>query len=724
MAHAARAKGQMEMQREPRGLRMRLQFTSQIHSYQRRSPGAPEVPLGNRDSTASPCICTDSSGKIISAPRFTYAQHSFGLVWEALARRQRATQALREGLYARKDSNNSLLVGIKEDINVLPEQREALQEQVGELTAAPRESQELVVHKAQREGSEALESPAVALEEKKLSLRSLEGNSLAWSKQTSQLRSALQRSEQLLSDRVRELQELNSQIRSLQEAMQDKDAAQAAREEKLLQELQESRAGERRLRDSVQALEAEVSELRSRLRSSEDRAEALATQCQQASSAHCQAQSQLDKLLLAVHRAIRDSSSAAAWSPEKGHVVSLTASQAGDVPTELAVDGAAAALQDLWQQLECSQKDLNKARKKIRVLKLQLSTTQAQRDCFSARNQELQKQLADSQEATRRAEGRNSLEAALREEAAARREEAVALQQELESLQRKLEHVEKERKDVLHEWDSLQANNEELERQIKLLEEPVTASESQAIAAMDRNHSLQELRTIISIFQVKKEKLEAQEKKLEMLQKEAEEAQALQGNLTRVTADLSEREREIRLYREQMRMLEKKNLMHITSLQRKELNQMRRETEREAMREKLEHMAAALKQRENRELEWRKKAQALGAALAKSEMSKGSLRKKLTILQRTAASRDTDCSFLQAAGEEGKWLSLHAKKGLECVLGLIAPSEEKTGRRELKAEPSRNLGQVEHRRRSRKGRCRHQERESFLSVRQASKELK
>ncbi|XP_058717407.1 centrosome-associated protein CEP250-like [Poecile atricapillus] len=507
---------------EPRGLRMRLQFTSQIHSCQRRSPGALE--------------------------------------------------ALREGLYARKDSNNSLLVGIKEEINVLPEQREALQEQVGELTAASRESQELVVHKAQQEGSEALESPAVALEEKKLSLRSLEGNNLAWSKQTSQLRSALQRSEQLLSERIRELQELNAQIRSLQEAMQDKDAAQAAREEKLLQELQESRAGERRLRDSVQLLEAEVSELRSRLRSSEDRAEALATQCQQASGAQCQAQSQLDKLLLAVHRAIRDSSNAAARSPgkrgrlEKGHVVSLTASQARDVPTELTVDGAAAALQDLCQQLECSQKDLNKAREKIRALKLQLSTTQAQRDYFSARNQELQKQLADSQEATRRAELRNSLEAALREEAAARREEAVTLQQELESLQRKLENMDKEIKDVLHERDSLQANNEKLECQIKLLEESATASENRANAAMDRNRSFQEeLQTIISIFQVKKEKLEAQEKKLEMLQKEAEEAQALQGNLTRVTADLSEREREIRLYREQMRMLEKKNLMHSKS---------------------------------------------------------------------------------------------------------------------------------------------------------------
>lgn len=36
----------------------------------------------------------------------------------------------------------------------------------------------------------------------------------------------------------------------------------------------------------------------------------------------------------------------------------LTASQAGDVPTELTVDRVAAALQDLQQHLEHSQKDL------------------------------------------------------------------------------------------------------------------------------------------------------------------------------------------------------------------------------------------------------------------------------------------------------------------------------------------------------------------------------
>ncbi|TRZ08709.1 hypothetical protein HGM15179_018385 [Zosterops borbonicus] len=130
--------------------------------------------------------------------------------------------------------------------------------------------------------------------------------------------------------------------------------------------------------------------------------------------------------------------------------MSLTASQARDIPAELTVDRVVAALQDLWQHLEHSQKDLKDARKKIQALKLKLSTTQAQRDYFSGRNQELQKELAERQEVMWRAElQKNSLETALKEEATARKEEAITLHQEVASLQRKLENTEKERKDVL-----------------------------------------------------------------------------------------------------------------------------------------------------------------------------------------------------------------------------------------------------------------------------------
>ncbi|XP_050838023.1 rootletin-like [Serinus canaria] len=57
------------------------------------------------------------------------------------------------------------------------------------------------------------------------------------------------------------------------------EASQATRQKKLLKELEEARAQERSLRDSVHVLEAEVSELHVKLQSSEDKALALAIQC-------------------------------------------------------------------------------------------------------------------------------------------------------------------------------------------------------------------------------------------------------------------------------------------------------------------------------------------------------------------------------------------------------------------------------------------------------------
>ncbi|XP_031983235.1 centrosome-associated protein CEP250-like [Corvus moneduloides] len=63
---------------------------------------------------------------------------------------------------------------------------------------------------------------------------------------------------------------------TLQDAVLEMEATQATREKQLLQELEESRAGERSLRDSVQVLEAEVSELRRKLQSSDDKALSLA----------------------------------------------------------------------------------------------------------------------------------------------------------------------------------------------------------------------------------------------------------------------------------------------------------------------------------------------------------------------------------------------------------------------------------------------------------------
>ncbi|CAM9394105.1 unnamed protein product, partial [Bubo scandiacus] len=141
----------------------------------------------------------------------------------------------------------------------------------------------------------------VSLEEKELSLKTLEENNLAQHNQVSQLLSVLHQAEQLHSDHRREIQELNNQVQSLQEAALEEEAGLAAREEQLLRDLEESQAGERCSRNSLCVLEAEVSELCLRLCSTESRTQALATECQQANRAPREARSQLDKLHLVLH---------------------------------------------------------------------------------------------------------------------------------------------------------------------------------------------------------------------------------------------------------------------------------------------------------------------------------------------------------------------------------------------------------------------------------------
>ncbi|XP_033375068.1 centrosome-associated protein CEP250 [Parus major] len=415
-------------------------------------------------------------------------------------------------------------------------------------------------------GYKCLSWPSVALvhrltqslEEKDLSLRTLEENNLAQINQVSQLRSALNQAEELHSEHRRELQELNTQVScAFHPFLQGHTTPPLAWRPQ-------------------HVLEAEVSELRLRLQSSEERAEAMATQCQQASGAHQETQSQLDKLLLVLYHMIRDSRDLITWNSEAAYVVGLTDSQAGDVPADLTVDRVTAALQDLQQHLEHSQKDLNNAKKKIQALELELGTGQAQMDNLRASSQKLQKELDESQAALWRAEQqKTSLETALKEE-------AVTVRQEVESLQRKLESQEKERKDLLHERDRLRADKEKLEYEIKLLEESVTASETRANTAVDKNHSLeQELQTALSMLKIKNEEVQNQGKKMEILQKEAAETKALQEHLTRVTGILSEREGEMKLYQEQMRMLEKQKEMHKTALNQviKDITEKEQKTE-------------------------------------------------------------------------------------------------------------------------------------------------
>ncbi|NXT81098.1 CP250 protein, partial [Zapornia atra] len=506
---------------------------------------------------------------------------------------------------------------IKEEMNILLQQRDALQKQVEELTsqlAASEESQQAIAQKAQQDLSEVQELSkqkvlefcafyfrlTLSLKEKELSLRTLEENNLAQHNEVSQLLSALHQAQQLHSDHRREIQELNNQRQSLQEAVQEKEAALATREKQLLQELEESRGDERRLRGSLCALEAQVSELRVRLCGTESRAEALAAECQQASSAHCEAQSQLDKLHLAVYHLICDSRDEGTWkcllSSEQGHVWGPAVSQARDLPAELTVDRVAAALQDLHQHLKQTQQDLSDAKKKIQDLELELSEREAERDHFSAHNQELQKQLAQSQEERKK----NSLQAALQEEATALKEEAMNLHQEVASLERKLETTEEQRKDVLHERDRLQALKEKLLWEIKLLQESVTASETQANTATEMSHSLEhELQTTLSVLKLKTEEVEMQWEKIQTLEKEAAEVKALQENLTQMTAVLLEREEETKLYQEQMGVLEKQKEMHKITLDQviKDITEKNQKTESQR-----EHIQELEKQQEKQRI--------------------------------------------------------------------------------------------------------------------------
>ncbi|XP_071438018.1 centrosome-associated protein CEP250-like [Pithys albifrons albifrons] len=492
----------------------------------------------------------------------------------------------------------------QEHINFLLQQEEQCQEGQENLEKPKQKYKTYnILPKYQHSLEEEITRLTVCLEEKDRRIRTLEETNLAQQNEVSELRSALHQIGQVLSDRKGEVQELKNQhelseekqqtalsfsipllpvqslmefvpvlgtekcgdteIQTLQEAVLEKEAAQATPQEKLLQVLEESPAGERSLRDSLHTLDAERSELCLRLHRSKKRAEPLATKCQ----------------VLDLHLELKESQEA---------VLEKEAAQA-------------------------------------------------------TREQQLLQALEESPAALGTAEHRrDSLKAALRKETSAKKKVAGTVHKEVESLQRKLKSTEEQRQDVLHERDRLQAEKEQLECHIKLLEELVTASETQANLATERSHSLeQKLQTALSILKIKTEEVENQGKKIEMLQKEAEEGKVVQEKLTGITAILSEREREIKVYQDKMAMLEKQNEMYLTNLQKEEERAQQGQAEREAMQEEVERVAAALEQTRSRELECREKTQVLRAALTKSEMEKESLVKELAILQERVSERDT-----------------------------------------------------------------------------------
>ncbi|XP_048178166.1 centrosome-associated protein CEP250-like [Corvus hawaiiensis] len=304
------------------------------------------------------------------------------------AKLQAELQEARREIQAAQKRHEEELRGIKEEMNLLLVEREALQKQVGELTsqlAASRESQATIVQRAQQDVSWAQEQSRQKLlevehlqkmleeaehqnKELQVHLKNLELEGSQWeevARQNSGFRASLDALEKEKARLVLSLEEKNLCLRTLEEKNQalNNQVSQFRSALHEAEQLCSNRTGQL-LALNIQVLEAEVSELRRKLQSSDDKALSLAI--------------------------------------------------------------------------------------KFNTSELELRKTQAQWDNLRACNQELQQELEESEQAMWRAEHQKTCqETALEKEAIALKEEAVTLHQEVASLQRKLESLEKERKDVL-----------------------------------------------------------------------------------------------------------------------------------------------------------------------------------------------------------------------------------------------------------------------------------
>ncbi|XP_071311532.1 centrosome-associated protein CEP250-like [Agelaius tricolor] len=214
-----------------------------------------------------------------------------------------AQRAQQEGMEAQEESRQKLLEieQIQKMLEEAEHQNKELQMHLDYLERGWIQCEEMAEQNSDLQASvNALEREKarliLSLEEKNVCLRMLEEQNLALNNQVSQCQSALQQAKQLSSNRAGQLRELNTQIRALQDAVLQMEASQATQQKQLLKELEESRAGERSLRDSVHVLQAEVSELRVRLQSSDDKALALAIQCEAVELELRKAQAQRDNL--------------------------------------------------------------------------------------------------------------------------------------------------------------------------------------------------------------------------------------------------------------------------------------------------------------------------------------------------------------------------------------------------------------------------------------------
>ncbi|XP_050838011.1 trichohyalin-like isoform X2 [Serinus canaria] len=337
---------------------------------------------------------------------------------------QAELQGARREVQAVQRRHKEDLQGLKEEMNLLLEQREALQKQVGELTsqlAASRQCQENTVQRAQQDGREAQE-------ESRKKLLEIEG-----------IQKLLEEEKKRKKELQVHLQNLDREWSHWEEVAQQNSELQASvnalerEKNRLLLSLEEKNQCLRTLAEQNLALKNRVSRLFSALK----QAEQLCTQQRrEVQEVNDQVQA---SLLAEIEK--RDH--------QASHEKQL-------LETEVS---------ELRRRLQCSEKRAEAMATQCKAVVLELRKTQAQRDNLRAHNQDLQKQMEEDMQEWFKAEARHiSRQIVLEKEATERQEEAVTLRQEVESLKRKLEDLEKERKDVLHGRALYQQQMRDLEK--------------------------------------------------------------------------------------------------------------------------------------------------------------------------------------------------------------------------------------------------------------------
>ncbi|NWY68813.1 CP250 protein, partial [Erithacus rubecula] len=182
-------------------------------------------------------------------------------------------------------------------------------------------------------------------------------------------------------------------------------------------------------------------------------------------------------------------------------------------------------------------------------------------------------------------------------------------------------------------------DSDALRQKLQHIEEKLKTSQNLQLRLAEKNEEIRhdgELEFLKEAFP-EREEIKAQSERNHL----EKEIRALWEDLQHVQQTLTKKDKEIKYQTDTVKYLKKTLIEREHELRRQKVTQQL-EAEREASGKELEHVAAALKQRESREHEWRENTQVLSTALCKSEMAKENLKKEITILQRMVSERDAD----------------------------------------------------------------------------------